>query len=70
VALTNSPLEAAREQLRFAGLADLFDDVLSADEVRELKPGPRPCLAAERSSVPSRSRGRTKEIAGLCLGTS
>jgi 2-haloacid dehalogenase len=52
VALTNSPLEVARAQLRYAGIAELFDDALSADEVRELKPGPRPYqLVAERSGV-------------------
>jgi 2-haloacid dehalogenase len=36
-----------------AGIAELFDDVLSADEVRQLKPGPRPYgLVAERAGVP------------------
>src|SRR4051794_19695184 len=49
VTLTNSPLDVVRDQLDFAGLADLFDDVLSADEVRQLKPGPLPYrLVAER----------------------
>jgi 2-haloacid dehalogenase len=52
-ALTNSPLDVAREQLEHAGIAELFDDVLSADEVRQLKPGPRPYgLVAERAGVP------------------
>jgi 2-haloacid dehalogenase len=52
VALTNSPLEVARDQLTNAGLAHLFDDVHSADEVRELKPGPAPYrLVAERAGV-------------------
>ena len=37
-ALTNSTLEVARSQLRSAGLADRFDAILSADEVRALKP--------------------------------
>ena len=52
VTLTNSPLDVVRDQLEFAGLSDLFDDVLSADEVKELKPGPKPYrLAADRSGV-------------------
>jgi 2-haloacid dehalogenase len=52
VTLTNSPLEVAREQLEFAGLTEFFDDVLSADEVKELKPGPEPYrLVAERCGV-------------------
>lgn len=37
-ALTNSPLESARAQLEHAGLADRFDEVLSADQVQALKP--------------------------------
>jgi 2-haloacid dehalogenase len=37
-ALTNSPLAVAQDQLRSAGLADRFDAILSADEVRALKP--------------------------------
>ena len=50
--LTNSPLDVVRGQLEFAGLADLFDDVLSADEVKQLKPGPKPYrLVAERCGV-------------------
>lgn len=52
VTLTNSPLAVARAQIANAGLAELFDDVLSADEVRQLKPGPRPYrLVAERTGV-------------------
>jgi 2-haloacid dehalogenase len=52
VALTNSPLAVARAQLDHAGLRSLFDDVLSADEVRQLKPGPRPYrLVATRMGV-------------------
>ena len=48
-ALTNSTLEVARAQLENAGLIDLFDQVLSADEVRRLKPAPEPYrMAAER----------------------
>ena len=42
VALTNSVRAVAEAQLRFAGIRDLFDDVLSADTVRKLKPSPEP----------------------------
>jgi 2-haloacid dehalogenase len=41
-ALTNSPLDVARDQLTHAGLADRFDAILSADQVRALKPRPEP----------------------------
>jgi 2-haloacid dehalogenase len=41
-ALTNSPLDVARDQLAHAELVDRFDAVLSADEVRALKPRPEP----------------------------
>jgi 2-haloacid dehalogenase len=41
-ALTNSTLEVAREQLEHARLADRFDAILSADQVRALKPRPEP----------------------------
>ncbi len=52
VTLTNSPLAVATAQIENAGLAALFDAVLSADEVRQLKPGPRPYrLVAERMGV-------------------
>jgi 2-haloacid dehalogenase len=52
VALTNSPAAVARAQLRNAGIAELFDDILSADEVRALKPAPEPYrLVAERAGV-------------------
>ncbi len=42
VALTNSVKAVAETQLKFAGLRDLFDDVLSADTVQKLKPSPEP----------------------------
>jgi 2-haloacid dehalogenase len=42
VALTNSPLDVARDQLTHAGLADRFDAIYSADQVRALKPRPEP----------------------------
>jgi 2-haloacid dehalogenase len=41
-ALTNSPLDVAREQLTNAGLADRFEAILSADQVQALKPRPEP----------------------------
>ncbi len=41
-ALTNSPLDVARDQLAHAGLADRFDVILSADQVKALKPRPEP----------------------------
>jgi 2-haloacid dehalogenase len=40
--LTNSTAEVAIAQLTNAGLIDLFDKILSADEVRRLKPAPEP----------------------------
>jgi len=49
VALTNSPQAVVSAQLENAGLSDLFEGVLSADEVRALKPAPEPYrLVAER----------------------
>jgi 2-haloacid dehalogenase len=51
-ALTNSTMEVARAQLEHAGLIDLFDEVLSADVVRRLKPAAEPYrMAAERFGV-------------------
>jgi 2-haloacid dehalogenase len=51
-ALTNSVQEVAEAQLTHAGLADLFDAVISADSVRRLKPAPEPYRAvAERFGV-------------------
>ena len=41
-ALTNSPLDVARDQLAHAELADRFDAILSADQVKALKPRPEP----------------------------
>lgn len=56
VSLTNSPLDVARDQLTFAGILDCFEQVISADEVQQLKPGPRPYeLVAERAGVPIES---------------
>jgi 2-haloacid dehalogenase len=38
VALTNSPLDVVTAGLEFAGIAGRFDAVLSADQIRALKP--------------------------------
>jgi 2-haloacid dehalogenase len=51
-ALTNSTAEVAHAQLTYAGLASAFEQILSADMVRRLKPSPEPYqLAAERMGV-------------------
>jgi 2-haloacid dehalogenase len=51
--LTNSTLEVAEAQLRFAGIEDLFEASLSADSVQRLKPAPEPYRhAAEQLGVP------------------
>lgn len=50
--LTNSTAEVGEAQLRAAGLRDLFEQALSADAVRRLKPAPEPYrMAAERLGV-------------------
>jgi 2-haloacid dehalogenase len=52
VALVNSLLDVGDAQLRFAGIRDLFDAVISADEVQALKPAPAPYrLVAARYGV-------------------
>jgi 2-haloacid dehalogenase len=52
--LTNSSGDLARAQLKHAGILDLFDHVLSVEEVRRYKPAPEPYLmAAERLRVPT-----------------
>jgi 2-haloacid dehalogenase len=52
-ALTNSTEEVSRAQLEHAGIIGVFEQVLSADMVRRLKPAPEPYrLAAERLGVP------------------
>ncbi len=52
-ALTNSPESVAQAQVNHAGLAELFDGVLSADSVQALKPAPEPYLhAASTFGVP------------------
>jgi 2-haloacid dehalogenase len=49
VALTNSPVDVARDQLTRAGLADRFDAIFSADQVQALKPRPEPYHLVARS---------------------
>jgi len=51
-ALTNSTLQVAEAQIDNAGLRDCFEQVLSADAVRRLKPAPEPYrMAAESLGV-------------------
>ena len=53
VALANSPLDVVSAQIEFAGLVSLFDDLISADEVKQLKPAAAPYrLVAGRLGVP------------------
>lgn len=50
--LTNSTKPVAEAQIQNAGLVDLFEQILSADEVKRLKPAAEPYLmAAERFGV-------------------
>lgn len=50
--LTNSTKQVAEAQMQNAGLIDLFERVLSADEVRRLKPAAEPYrMSAERFRV-------------------
>lgn len=52
VTLTNSTAAVGEAQLRAAGLRDLFEQALSADAVKRLKPAPEPYrMAAERLGV-------------------
>lgn len=48
-ALTNSTKEVANAQLSNAGIADRFEQILSADTVKRLKPAPEPYRAAAKS---------------------
>lgn len=48
-ALTNSTEKVANAQLSNAGLDDRFDQILSADTVKRLKPAPEPYRAAAKS---------------------
>ena len=50
--LTNSTAEVGEAQVTNAGLRDLFEQTLSADSVKRLKPAPEPYrMAAERLGV-------------------
>lgn len=50
--LTNSPPDVAQAQIENAGLRGYFEQLLSADTVRRLKPAPEPYrMAAERAGV-------------------
>jgi len=50
VALTNSVVSVAEAQLTNAGIRDYFDDVISADTVKRLKPAPEPYRAVANAS--------------------
>jgi 2-haloacid dehalogenase len=53
VALTNSTAQVAQAQLTNAGLSSYFEQILSADAVRRLKPAPEPYhMAAQRLGIP------------------
>ena len=47
--LTNSTQEVAEAQIRNAGLADRFEEILSADTAKRLKPAPAPYRMAART---------------------
>ena len=49
VALTNSVQSVAEAQLANAGIRGFFDDVMSADAVKRLKPAPEPYQAVARA---------------------
>ena len=71
-ALTNSVGDVARQQLESSGLADCFEQILSADEVRRLKPAPR-ALSLGRRAFLDRHRGtsiswRPRMGRGGCAG--
>jgi len=52
-ALTNSTGQVAQAQLANAGLTELFEQILSADQVGRLKPAPEPYrMAADALGVP------------------
>jgi 2-haloacid dehalogenase len=52
VTLTNSRLEIVERQLRFAGIGDAFDTLLSIEDVERFKPAPETyALAAERTGT-------------------
>ena len=66
IALTNSAPDVAQAQLTNAGLAELFEEICSADEVRALKP-----FAAPYLMVADRCGGRYWRVVSggrSCLG--
>ena len=81
-ALTNNPLPVVQEQLTYAGIAGLFDEIMSVDEAGVLKPAPEVyAFAAERLDLPPYSvlvgcrarvghrRGDALRVAGCICGT-
>lgn len=46
VALTNGTRKAAKSQLKSANIGSVFEEILSADDVEQCKPGPKPYLHA------------------------
>ncbi len=53
--LTNSTQEVAEAQIRNSGLADRFEEILSADTAKRLKPAPAPYrMAARKLGIPER----------------
>jgi 2-haloacid dehalogenase len=53
--LTNSTQEVAEAQIRNSGLADRFEQILSADTAKRLKPAPAPYrMAARTLGIPER----------------
>lgn len=56
IVLTNSREKAAKAAIKSAGLAGFFDDVLSAEDVKRLKPAPEPYrMAAKKAGVKLRN---------------
>jgi 2-haloacid dehalogenase len=54
--LTNSTQEVAEAQIENAGLADRFEQILSADTAKRLKPAPAPYrMAARALEIPERA---------------
>jgi 2-haloacid dehalogenase len=67
--LTNSTQEIAEAQIENAGLADRFEQVLSADTAKRLKPAPAPYrMAARMLEIPDRQlrlvAAHTWDVAG------
>lgn len=55
IILTNSGQKTAEQAIEWAGLADFFEEVLSAESVKRLKPAPEPYrMAAKKAGVKPR----------------